>query len=688
MLNQHQKITSDHLRRDAYLYVRQSTPQQLVENVESTKRQYALCDRAVALGWPRDRVHTIDTDLGLSGSSCVDREGFRKLVAEVGLGKVGIVLGLEVSRLARNSTDWSRLVELCAMSRTLILDEDGIYDPSYFNDRLLLGLKGTMSEAELHMIKERLRGGLLNKAKRAELEIPLPTGFVYTLDGKVILDPDAQVQQSFKEFFATFRRTGSATATVKFFKQQGLQFPKRIRVGASRGELVWTRLEHSQALRILHNPKYAGVYAFGKTRSHRTADGRLKITRRPQSEWDVFIEQAHGSYISLADYEENLKRLRSNSQALGIDRRAAPREGPALLQGLALCGRCGRRMTLRYHVRNGRKIPDYLCQRDKIELGESCCQMMRGDTIDDTIGKLLVEIVTPLAMEVALTVQDEFQSRLDQVDRLRKRDIERAQYEADLAKRRYMQVDPENRLVADSLEAEWNSKLRSLTEAHANYESQKEKDSKKIGEQEKSEVMALPRDFKKLWANVNTMDRERKRIVQLLIEDVTLLRHEQLADVKIRFKGGRTHELTVPLHPQGWGLPRINPEVVTRIDQLAETYTDKEIAKLLNAEGLKTAVSTSFRSHVVRRIRATRQLKSRYERLREKGLLTQQQIAEKYNIHLSTIRVWKDKRLINIRAYDDRNRFLIEDPGEAPPELIKGIWCRSRKLGSILHQNT
>jgi DNA invertase Pin-like site-specific DNA recombinase len=375
----HQKVTATHLKRNAYLYIRQSTIRQVFENTESTQRQYALQQNAVALGWSQEKIIVIDSDLGQSGASAVDREGFQRLVAEVGMGRAGIVLGLEVSRLARNSTDWHRLLEICALTDTLILDEDGVYDPAHFNDRLLLGLKGTMSEAELHVLRARLQGGILNKAKRGELFVRPPLGLAYNAEGQCILDPDQQVQESLRLLFATFRRSGSAMATVKAFRQQGLKFPRRLRSGPGKGDLVWAPLEHGHVLRILHNPRYAGVFVYGRTHSRKTIEGNLIITRIPQDQWFMVIPGAHDGYISWDEYQQNEKRLRDNAQALGKDRRQSPpREGPALLQGLILCGRCGKRMTLRYHIRKGGLEPDYVCQREGIAHAEPLCQQIPG----------------------------------------------------------------------------------------------------------------------------------------------------------------------------------------------------------------------------------------------------------------------------------------------------------------------
>jgi DNA invertase Pin-like site-specific DNA recombinase len=398
--DQHQKVTTRHLKRDAYLYVRQSTLRQVFENTESTRRQYALRERALALGWATEQVVTIDEDLGQSGASAEKREGFQRLVADVGMGKVGIVLGLEVSRLARCSSDWRRLLEISALTDTLILDEDGVYDPNSFNDRLLLGLKGTMSEAELHFLKMRMRGGLLNKARRGELKTPLPIGFVYGTGDHVILDPDQQVQGSLSLFFETFRRTGAATATVKFFREQEILFPHRIRTGPRKGKVSFAPLVHMKAVEILHNPRYAGAFFFGRERRHgKGPDGRFLCEKLPREEWIALVKDAHPGYITWDEFEENERRLRDNTRRMsGDERRSPPREGPALLQGLAICGRCGLRMSVRYKKWRNKIVPLYACQRDGIQHAlPGFCQVIPGRTIDEAIGQLLVESVTPMA---------------------------------------------------------------------------------------------------------------------------------------------------------------------------------------------------------------------------------------------------------------------------------------------------
>jgi DNA invertase Pin-like site-specific DNA recombinase len=662
------KITATHLARQAYLYVRQSTLRQVLENTESTKRQYALQERAVALGWRPEQVVVIDSDLGQSGADA-DRAGFQRLVAAVGMGEVGVVLGLEVSRLARSSSDWHRLLEICALAGTLILDEDGLYDPAHFNDRLLLGLKGTMSEAELHVLRARLIGGQIAKARRGELELRLPVGLVYDGAGKVVFEPDLAVQEAIGQFFETFRRTGSATATVRSFRERGLLFPRRVYSGPHHGELAWGPLLHHRALNVLKNPRYAGAFAYGRYQTKKTPQGTELRTRLPRDQWDTLILDAHPGYITWADYEQNLAQLRANSAAYSSDRRAGPpREGAALLQGLAVCGRCGQRMTIRYYIRRGRSVPEYCCQRDGIQHAEAPCQRVMGADLDQAIGNLLIDSVTPLALEVALEVQDELKSRADEADRLRRQQVERARYEADLAQRRYLRVDPDNRLVAASLEAEWNNKLRALTAAHEDYERQRATDAL-LDDNRRQQVLALATDFPRLWRDPTTLDRERKRMARLLIDDVTLLKGDELV-AHVRFRGGASHTLRLPRPKPAADLRTLDPAIVTEVDRLLDDHTDAQIADALNAAGLQPPVGDKFTTWIIWKIRKAHKLQSRFDRLRRQGLLTLAEIAEALDVHPQTIKARRARgELISI-AYNDHGQRLY-----APPAPVTTITC-------------
>jgi DNA invertase Pin-like site-specific DNA recombinase len=655
------KVTAEHLRRNAYLYVRQSTLRQVLTNTESTHRQYDLRGRAVALGWAAEQVIVIDSDQGQSGASATERDGFQRLVAEVSMGRAGIVLGLEVSRLARNNADWHRLLEICAISGTLILDEDGLYDPCNFNDRLLLGLKGTMSEAELHLLKGRLRGGVLSKARRGELIQPLPVGLVYTPAGKVVLDPDASVQQAVRHLFATFTATGSAFATVKAFAKQGLKFPRRLRSGPRKGELVWGPLAHSDVLRILHNPRYAGAFFYGRTSQRRLPNGKTTSVALPRDQWTVLITDAHLGYITWAEYEANQNRLTELSAAHGTDRRhGPPREGPALLQGLAVCGACGGRMTVRYHSRRGALLPDYLCQRDGIQTGTRICQHVPGAGIDTAIGTFLVNTLTPLALESALAVADELAARADEADRLRAAGVERARYHAEQARRRYLAVDPTNRLVAESLEADWNTTLRELAEATDDYEKAKT-NAATLSEEQRRRITALAADFPTLWHNPTTPTRERKRMVRLLIEDVTI-RRDSAITVHIRLKGGQTHSLAVKPPLTAGELRKTPPAVVSAIDTLLDEHTPAEIANILNQRGVVSGMSQPFHRLIVWNIIREYRLRDREQRLRNAGMLTLAEIAEHLNVHPLTVKRWRRASIITGHPYNDKGECLYPLP--------------------------
>lgn len=658
----HQKVQATHLLRNAYLYVRQSTPRQVLENTESTQRQYALRQRAVALGWSPEQIQVIDTDLGHSAACAADREGFQQLVSEVGLGHAGIVLGLEVSRLARNSTDWHRLLEICAVTDTLILDEDGIYDPAHYNDRLLLGLKGTMSEAELHVLQARLRGGLLHKAQRGELAVGLPIGLVYNEAGAVVLDPDQQVQESIRLLFTTFRRTGSISATVREFRAQGWKFASRPACGPQQGQLLWGELKRTSASYILHNPRFAGAYVYGQHRSHKKIDGTYSSRSVPRDQWHVLLPDAHPGYISWEEYEDNLRRLRENSQAYGEDRGQGPaREGPALLQGLVLCGRCGRRMTVRYHGRKGRPRPSYVCVSESAESGGAVCQNIPGPRIEEAMGSLLLEVMTPIALEMALTVQLEVQDRIEDADRLRRTQVEGARYAAELAQRRYLKVDPDNRLVAGTLEADWNQKLRSLAEAQEEYERQHKLDEQRLSGEQRAQIIALAADFPRLWKDPSTPDRERKRLLRLVVEDVTLLRAEQIT-AQVRFKGGATRAIPI----SALDTRATDPEVVAEVDRLLDQHTRGEIAALLNERGLRPVDGQPFTLSRVGMIERYYKLKSRYQRLLDAGLLTREEMAQRLNISEKTVvRLHADGRLRGEKC-DDRSHCLYYAPANAP----------------------
>lgn len=669
------KVSADHLLRDAYLYVRQSSLHQVLQNSESTKRQYALRQRAVALGWPADRVVVIDEDLGQSAAAgTTTRAGFQRLVAKVGIGRAGVVLGLEVSRLARSSTEWHRLLEICALTHTLIVDEDGIYDPAHFNDRLLLGLKGTMSEAELHVLRARLQGGILNKARRGELKMGLPVGLVYDASDRVVLDPDQRVRHTIEHFFETFRRVGSATGVMNHFRDNELLFPLRLCTGPRKGEVVFGPLRHARAIRMLHNPRYAGAFAYGRTRTRRKPEGGVRIQTLPREEWQVLIPDVHEGYITWTEYEANVRRLRLNAQARGQDRRQSPpREGPALLQGMVVCGLCGDRMTTQYYVRSaGTKGVRYVCQLGRLQWGDPACQSVLGSDLDQAIGELLVEVMTPLSLEVALSVGDELRARAEEVDRLRREDLEQARYEADLAERRYRRVDPDHRLVADALEADWNEKLRAFAQAQEHYEQKRTAEEEGLDEDRRAEILRLATDFPRLWSDPHTPHREKKRMARLLIEDVTLIRGDEIT-AHVRFKGGATRTLALPLPLRACDLRRTDPAVIERVDQLLDDHIEEEIPELLNAEGHRTGTGLPFTPARVRDLCVRNNLRNRYTRLRQKGLWTVGEMAEYLGVARSTVQRWYATGLLKAQhCGSGRSKRLYGPPGPNPPSPQQG----------------
>jgi DNA invertase Pin-like site-specific DNA recombinase/DNA-binding transcriptional regulator YiaG len=679
------KVTGAHLARSAYLYVRQSTLRQVLTNTESATRQYALRRKAIALGWQAEAIVTIDTDQGQSGASAADREGFQRLVAEVSMGRAGIVLGLEVSRLARNNADWHRLLEICAMSATLICDEDGLYDPTDFNDRLLLGLKGTMSEAELHFIRARLVGGQRSKARRGELRMGLPVGLVYDPAGKVVLDPDIGVQQAIRHVFSLFARTGSARAVVQQFNADGGRFPVRVRTGARKGELAWTPLQHWRVLRTLHNPRYAGAFAYGRRRERLGAGGKKTFDTLPREQWLALIRDAHPGYISWDTYETNQKLLLANATAHGQDRAAGPaREGTALLQGLAICGRCGRRMTVRYHTRCGVEVPDYQCMNRCIQDGGQRCQNVPGAVVDEAIASLLLEALTPHALEVALAVQAELDTRVAEADALRRQAVERARHRADLARRRYLAVDPHNRLVADSLEADWNDALRALQTAREDYENASAAAAAAPTDELKDRIRALATDFPTLWANPNTAQRDRKRMVRLLIDDVTLHKTDRI-HLHVRFRGGQTTSLVAAIPPKAWQLRQTHPDTLAALDRLLDTHTDAQTANALNAAGHRSGEGKPFTARIVLEARRSNHLPSHAERLRAKGLLTKTELAAQLDVHESTVKSWTKVGILNSHKANDKNERLYQPPIPGDPRLTARQGSPLRKRVSTQH---
>ena len=653
------KVAKDHLQRTAYLYIRQSTLRQVIENSESTRRQYALRERALELGWREDQVVVIDCDLGESGTA--DREGFRHLMAEVGLGHAGIVLGLEVSRLARDNIDWHRLLEVCATTNTLILDEDGLYSPQDHNDRLLLGLKGAMSAAELHVLRSRLRGGILSQAHRGALKLPLPAGFVYDSECNVVLDPDAEVRNSIRQLFSTFDRTGSSWGVVRHFEERGLTFPLRDGRGYSPGPVRWRPLTATRVRSVLRNPRYAGAFTYGRTRRGGTPNG-ARIEQLGAEDWTVLIHDAHPGYIAWEQYERNVRTLQSNARA---SLQGAVREGAALLQGIALCGVCGRNLIMQYNGRKRWSHVRYACNGGTGQHRTPRCQSMSARHVDLAIGQLLLDLVAPVTLELALSVEAEMQARDDEVAVLREQSVQRCREAAELAKRRFMEVDPGNRLVADVLESEWNQGLLRLRNAEEERDRLRQQDRILLDESVRQRVLELATDFPRLWNDPATPNREKKRMVRLLIEDVTLTRHGDHAHVGVRLRGGATRELDVSLqaaeHPA-----KLPTAIVTEIGELLCQHTDARIADILNQRGRTGSRGQPFNTSMVAHVRHRRRLDTQRQMLRKKGMLTTAEFAELLSVSHDRVRALASRGIIR-KCNASRTRFLYEPPGQDDP---------------------
>ena len=600
------KIKPTHLQRAAFVYVRQSTPAQLERNRESTDRQYKLVERAMALGWHRQQITVIDEDLGISGSGTVHRSGFARMTAELALGKIGIVLSLEVSRMARNNADWYRLLDLCSITDTLIADGDGLYHPALFNDRLLLGLKGTMSEAELHVLRTRLDGGIRNKAARGELRRGLPVGLVWgEKDGEILFHPDESVRGALRAVFERFTETGSVRQVWLWFRSQKLSFPLQ---SSTLPEIRWVTPTYTAIHHVLTSPVYAGAYVYGKTRQERFMDdaGQIKkrLRRLPRSQWSVLIPQHHKGFIDWETYQSNQARIATNTRPRAHQAEGAVREGAALLQGIANCGNCGRRLKVYYQGNNS--TPGYHCPGSTIVNGRgSYCLRVGGCRIDEAVANAFISAVTPAGIEAALAAEASIEVEHDAALAQWRLEVERARYQAERAERRYRVVEPENRLVARGLETEWNERLRDLAAAEAELARRQKQRPRPLTDQEREKIRALATDIKGVWSAPTTTDRDRKELLRTLLEEVKIVvkREEFTARLTLRWRGGAITELDVSLRQYHTAPIRNDEETINLVRRLAVHYSDAIIAGILNRQGRKTPHGERFTANTVGNLR-------------------------------------------------------------------------------------
>jgi DNA invertase Pin-like site-specific DNA recombinase len=611
-MSESSKVTVSHLRRGAVIYVRQSTLAQVDRNRESTARQYDLVARAVALGWPRSGVRVIDDDQGVSGASTAGRSGFAELAVQVGLGQVGIVLSLEVSRLARNNTDWYRLLDLAGLTDTLIADADGVYHPALFNDRLLLGMKGTMSEAELHILRARLDGGIRNKAARGELRRGLPIGLVWgEADGQILLHPDEAVRGVIATIFEQLPLCGSVRGVWLWLKEHGLTMPLQRNVYDPADAIIWVEPTYTAVHKILTHPVYAGAYVYGKTRFERyvDADGVLRTRRRalPQGQWQVLIPDHHQGYIDWETYQANQARIGANTRPRAHQPgTGAVREGCALLQGLATCGECGRKLAV-YYDGPTKATPGYYCATGSLVNGRGIFHMRVGGVAMQTaVVEAFLAAMAPAALTACLAAAQQLEDGHDTALAQWRREVERARYAASKAERRYRAVDPDNRLVARGLETEWEHALAALAEAETELSRRETARPKTLSTQERAAILALGNNLDQVWAAPTTTDRDRKQLLRTLLDEVniTLDRADgrNQANLVLRWKGGAISELAVPIKRKPPKI-RTGEDTVDLVRRLAVHYPDTVIAGILNRQGRRTPRGLSYTGTRVQSLR-------------------------------------------------------------------------------------
>lgn len=672
------KIKEHHKEKTAYVYLRQSTMGQVLHHQESTERQYALKDRALACGWTTERIRVLDGDLGISGTQMANREDFKLLVADVSLNKVGAIFALEASRLSRSSTDWNRLFELCSLTDTLILDEDGCYDPADFNDQLLLGLKGIMSQAELHFMRARLQGGKLNKAKKGKLRFPLPVGLCHDEEGNIVLDPDEEVRKVISMLFATFKETGSAYGVMQKFGHLNLKFPKRAYGGVWKGKLIWGRLAYRRVLTILKNPSYAGAYVYGRYRCKKiiSTNGTIstKIESVPISSWQVLIKDHHEGYINWEEYLHNAIVLQQN-QTNGVETMlsSAAREGLALLQGVLICGICGRRLTVRYQG-NGGLYPIYECNWRKREgLTGKSCMTFRCDIVDKAVAARILEVIKPDQIEIAMAALDELEHRNRAVDNQWRMRVERAEYEAQLAQRRYEEVDPSNRLVAATLEKRWNDTLVNLEQIKQQHHEFRKKEHLELTSEQRKKVIDLAHDLPRLWKEPTTQTKDRKRMIRLLIKDITVEKvHEpKKLILHVRWQGGAVEDIHCELPLRISDRIRYKEDFLKKIKGLAKSSTDDQIAEILNQEGLMSAKGKTFTPSMVTWMRYKHRIPSPY--LKRSNELTVKKIADKFGVSRNVVYYWIERGFLQARKIRKGYPFWITLDPRKEKELRERI---------------
>lgn len=604
-----ERIATAHRAKLAYVYVRQSSLGQVRHHQESTELQYRLVERAVLLGWPRERVHVIDDDLGKSGTSSCDRHGFQRLIAEVGLGKAGLVMSLDASRLARNNRDWHQLLELCSLFGVLIADGERLYDPAAYHDRLLLGLSGIMSEAELHQIKVRLHQGERQKAARGELRLPLPAGLTHGRDGGVTLNPDEEVQERVRLVFAKFRELRSAKAVMRYLRRGNLLLPVRPLHGPAPHDVIWQPADSARVIHILKNPAYAGAYVYGRRQPNpmrrHPQSGRIGTMAVAPEDWSICLKNAHPAYVDWEEFMSIQRQLADNLIRYKKDHPGVPRKGTALLQGIVRCGRCARRMCLRYSGPHG-DYPVYMCVADHSAQGQPRCQEVRALLVDDEVERLILTALAPDQIALAVAALGEIEEEARLLERQWSLKRERARYDAERARRQYDAVEPENRLVARSLEHVWEEKLRRVEQIEQEYDAWRREQLVSLADADRLEILALGENLPQLWRAETTTSADRKQIARLVIKEVALdqKRRRGFVWIRIVWQTGAVTEHWIQRRVQSYKQHADADLLRTRIIELnGMQKMDGEIATILNDEGFQTAHGPPFSGEMIHVLR-------------------------------------------------------------------------------------
>jgi DNA invertase Pin-like site-specific DNA recombinase len=655
------KILPPHLQRQAIIYLRQSTSQQVEFNRESTERQYALAQRAQDLGWDASQIQVFDGDLGKSGQSTRGRMDFHRLMAAVGLGEVGAVFALEASRLSRSQADWHKLLDICALTDTLVIDHDGIYNPNDFNDRVILGFKGTWSHTELHGIRLRLQGAKQHKANKGELRCTPPTGYVYDNLGQLVLDPDEGVVATIQLLFDQFRQLGTAFKVMSYFAQNQIPFPRRVWEPGNPGMLRWGSLNLSRILAILHNPTYTGTYVYGRRRSQPIIEAgqvtRVRMRQLPRDQWQVILHNTHPAYLSWEQFLNNEGQLQRNNVTLNPEgRQGSAREGMALLQGLIICGKCGRRMSPRYHGKGGKRVT-YQCDQRRQKDGDSgICWSAAGAAIEVAVAEHVLSLMSANQLNLSLSVLEELEQVTQQQHQQWRLRLERAQYEVQRAERQFDAVEPENRLVARTLEKRWNEKLQQYSELEQAYAQAQRVQRLELSDEQRQQILQLSQDLPAVWHASTTTVQERKEMLRLLVKQISLTpinEPERLTKIQLLWHTDNTTEITSqrPTVQQRLGTPE---SVVQAIREVVYGHTDAEIAQLLNEKGMISATGQEFTASSVAWIR----LKFKIPKpesdnrlafhlgIREDGCYSTSALAEKLGVGIHTIHYWREKGIV------------------------------------------